>query len=129
QACCRSPRVRVERRRHEHAAESPAMTGGIPPTGPALDAAGYESLRAQHDAGLRHFNHLDPTSPVYGRPDKAQEYRDRAELNFKNLLARHGIVAPQPKSPEQIASETLDADWRRGLGTRQRELYDEQLKA
>jgi hypothetical protein len=94
---------------------------------PQPDPAVFERLRATHDRSLTALNELDPQSPVYGRPDLAKQYRERAEQEFTEICAKYGVVAPPPKNPEEIREEKFNAGWQGGLGERQQELIGQEI--
>jgi hypothetical protein len=102
-------------------------------TDPALQAnqdAAVERMIASHNAEMASYNEHDPGSLCHGRPDLAAEYRARAEASFKEILAKHGITPPVPKTVEQIAEERFEAGWLESpIPPNQQAMLEEQITA
>jgi hypothetical protein len=105
-------------------APSPAAAPGPPPP----DAETVARLTETHRRSLAAYNPDDPASPVYRRPDLAQQYRDRAEREFDAILTNAGITPPEPETPEQIAEQRFEAQWNAPLPEGLARDIDQQLE-
>jgi hypothetical protein len=105
--------------------EAPAAAPG--PTPP--DAETVARLTETHRRSLAGYNENDPTSPVYRRPDLAQQYRDRAEQAFQAILTNAGITPPAAPTPQDLANEAFEAQWPMTLPESLEKTIDEQLEA
>jgi hypothetical protein len=86
------------------------MADNDTPASPPTNDAAIERMFTAHQAHLASYNSDDRSSPVFGRPDLATEYKARAQADFDAICARHGIVPPAAPTPEQVAEQRLDAE-------------------
>ena len=105
-------------------APSPGPLGHFPASDEVVNR-----LLADYQSNLDAFNHLDPKSLVYGRPDLAQQYQDKLKLDFETLLSKYGIERPAPRSAEEIKADHFAKTWPSGgLSDGQAELIAGELE-
>lgn len=100
------------------------MSDNFAPSHPKV----FERLRDATDREIASYSAEDPASISFGKPEMTAQLRADAEDRLREICARRGIVAPLPKTAEQVREDKFEADWTANLGERQRAMIADELK-